>query len=272
MPFVPHLAKSLPDDYSLVETLISSSYLGFGSSSLGQDVSELAECVSHFRNQRPGGKIVLMGHSTGSQDVMHYLLAPSDRPKIDGGIMQGCVSDREAMETYMMPEMLYQSVKLAQRYVKEGKENDVLPDHLTNTIFPAPISAKRWLSLASPAPDHAGEDDYFSSDFDDERLSKTFGKLGKSKTPVSILFGEKDQYIPEKVDKMKLVDRWKGHIRKGDGIVDAEAGVVPGMSHTVKELGAPLEDMTGRIVRFLSRIDQIASSDMSKDSTVQHCP
>ena len=213
-----------------------------------------------------------MGHSTGSQDVMHYLLSPGERPKIDGGIMQSGVSDREAIVTYMIPELLNQSVRVAQRYVREGRENDILPDNLTNTIFPAPISAKRWLSLASPAPEHAGEDDYFSSDFDDERLRRTFGRLGGTKTPVCILYGEKDQYVPESVDKAGLVERWENHIRKGGGVVDEGSGLVPGMSHTAKELGAPTEDMIARVVKFLVRIENDSTVKGSKKNMVQHCP
>ena len=272
VPFIAHLVKALPDNCSLAETLLSSSYTGFGSSSLGQDVSEIAECVSYFRNQRPDGNIILMGHSTGSQDVMHYLLSPGERPLIDGGIMQGSVSDREAMETFMIPELLYQSVKLAQQYVKEGKGNDVLPDHLTNTIFPAPVSAKRWLSLASPAPDHTGEDDYFSSDFDDKRLSETFGKLGEMKTPILILFGEKDQYVPNNVDRVQLVNKWKIHIKKGGGMLDEGSGVIPGMSHNVKELGAPLEDLTTRVSTFVANIEKQKFGDPSKQGSLHHCP
>ena len=231
-------------------------------------MTELAECISYFRNLRPGGKVVLMGNSTGSQDIMHYLLSPGEqeRPKIDGGIMQGCVSDREVLSMFMLPELLYQSVKMAQRYVAEGKGNDILPDRLTNSVFWTPISAKRWLSLTSPAPEHAGEDDYFSSDFGEERLSTTFGKLGGTKTPICILYGEKDQYVPENVDKVQLVDRWKSHIRRGGGIVDEGSGVVPGMSHSVKELGPPMEDMIGRVVKFLSRIEK------DTESKVQQCP
>ena len=84
------------------------------------------------------------------------------------------------------PADLNKGVELAQRYVREGKENDVLPNEATGMLFPAPMSAKRYLSLISPGPEHAGEDDYFSSDFDDERLKGTFGKVGRTGTPMLV--------------------------------------------------------------------------------------
>lgn len=213
-----------------------------------------------------------MGHSTGSQDVMHYLISPGERPRIDGGIMQSGVSDREGFEMFMTPALLSESVRVAQQYVREKRENDVLPGYLTNTILTASISAKRWLSLVSPGPEHAGEDDYFSSDFDDERLRRTFGKLGSTKTPICILFGEKDSFVPETVNRMELVGKWERYVREGGGVVGEGSGVVPDMSHTVKELGAPLDDMIGRISRFLVEIEEDSIGEQRKQSTVQHGP
>lgn len=213
-----------------------------------------------------------MGHSTGSQDIMHYLLAAGERPRIDGGIMQGGISDREAIDMLMIPELREESVRVARQYVRERRENDMLPDRLTSTMFPASISAKRWLSLVSPGPEHAGEDDYFSSDLNDERLRKTFGRLGEKKTPIFILYGENDPYVPPEVNKVDLVEKWKGHIRKGGGLVDEGSGVIPGMSHSVKEMGASLDGMTGRVVGFLTKIEDESIGEGSKESTVKHCP
>lgn len=53
--------------WTLAQALLSSSYTGWGTSSLVKDAQELAECVSYFRGIKTG-KIVLMGHSTGCQE------------------------------------------------------------------------------------------------------------------------------------------------------------------------------------------------------------
>lgn len=84
VPYVPPVVKSLPLSWSLVEPILKSAYKQFGIASLGEDIAEIATLVEHFRSLRPG-KIVLLGHSTGSQQIIHYLLSPSS-PKIDGAI------------------------------------------------------------------------------------------------------------------------------------------------------------------------------------------
>ena len=202
-----------------------------------------------------------MGHSTGCQDTIHYLLSPektddSSRPGLSGAIMQACVSDREAIAMFLSSEAYDASVKLAETYICEGRGADVLPMTVTSDILPAPISAIRWLSLASPSPNHTGEDDYFSSDFSDERLRSTFGKIGATKTPIQILYGEKDQYVPESVDKESLVKRWTTIIKEGGGVVDEDSGVLDGADHNLNGATADvLKDFISRVVRFVKRID-----------------
>ena len=184
---------------------------------------------------------------------MHYLISPGQRPKIDGAIMQAGISDREAFDTLDDPD-IKKGVDIAKRYVREGKENDALPGYVTGMVFAAPVSAKRWLSLISPGPEHAGEDDYFSSDFDDERLKGTFGAIGKTGTPMLILFSGNDAHVPKHVDKQLLLNRWSRHIKEGGGIVDQNTAVIPGASHTLKELGQPMQNIFARVNSFLERI------------------
>ena len=248
------LAQALPDSYALIEVLLSSAYSGWGTSSLDVDVKEIAQCVAYFRKERPQGNIVLFGHSTGCQDVIHYLITGISRPGIDGGILQGAVSDREALVMLIPPKEYEQSIKIAREYLEDGREGDCLPSNVTGTIFPGPVSASRWLSLASPAPDHAGQDDYFSSDFDDERLKNSFGKAGSTGTPLCILCGDSDPFVPTHVDKERLMESWIKHIKEGGGVADEGCGLIKGGTHTFKEKGQPLEDLIKRILSFLSRL------------------
>ena len=185
---------------------------------------------------------------------MHYLTSPGDRPKIDGAIMQASVSDREAIEMLADPADLKKGVELAQIYVKEGRGDDVLPNDMTSMLLPGPIAAKRYLSLVSPGPEHAGEDDYFSSDFDDERLKGTFGKVGKSGTPMLILYSGSDAHVPEGVNKQVLLDRWISHVRDAGGVVDQNSAIISGASHTLKGLGQPAEEVMTRVCEFLKRL------------------
>lgn len=255
-PFVLSLKDVLPSSYSPVEILLSSSYAGWGTSSLDEDVSEIAQCVQYFRDLHPNGKIVLMGHSTGSQDVIHYLVSGVQTPKIDGGILLSGISDREAFAVNLSSSAYDHSVRVAREYIDEGRGRDCLPSSITGSIFPGPVSAKRWFSLMSPGPDHAGEDDYFSSDFDDRRLRGTFGKIGGTGTPLSILFGGSDEHVPDSVDKAKLVSRWIKTIEDGGGLVDEDSGVISEATHTLNEVGKPLEERLSRITGFLRRISK----------------
>lgn len=256
VPFSAPLASALPSSWRLVEPILSSAYRQFGISSLKGDVAEIAQIVEYFRKLNPEGKVVLQGHSTGSQQTMTYLLSEPKLQPIDGGIMQASASDREAV-SYFISQLEYDSAcKLAQSFVDEGRPDDVLPFSATKTVFQnAPISARRWLSLASPGPDHAGEDDLFSSDFDDKRLARTFGKLGKTGTRVAFLFSGEDQLVPESIDKAMLVERWHKHVKQGGGTVDEASGVVEMASHTLEEGGDALDDVVKRIVGFLGRLD-----------------
>ncbi|KAI5305876.1 tyrosyl-tRNA synthetase [Ascosphaera pollenicola] len=106
---VDDIVKALEDtEWSIFTVLLSSSYKGFGTSSLDQDVKEIAQCVKYalqYKKETNGGKeglVSIMGHSTGSQDVLHYIYtadseAIPDRPQVHGAIMQSPVSDREAV-------------------------------------------------------------------------------------------------------------------------------------------------------------------------------
>lgn len=259
VPYTTSLAKILPESWSLVEVLLGSSYAGWGVSSLDSDVKELSTCVAYFRSLRPRGRIVLLGHSTGCQDVLHYLISADNPPGIDGGILQAPVSDREFMDFFLSPSILDGCVNMAREYIEDGRGDDVLPIKMTGNLFQTPISANRWLSLASPGPDHAGQDDYFSSDFDIERMRRTFGKAGSTRTRLSLLCGGSDEYVPPSVDKHALIGKWLTHIKDGGGVIDDDAGIINGASHSLGEGGEPTEDLQRRVLGFIDRLEKIAS-------------
>ncbi len=261
VPFVAPIVSALPSSWSLIEPTLSSAYRQWGFSSLGENVAEIARIVEYFRKLRPQGKVVLLGHSTGSQQVLHYLLSATGLPPIDGGILQSSASDREAILMFLSQSEYDSTCKMAQSYVDEGRGEDVLPFGATKGIFTsAPVSARRWLSLASPGPLHNGEDDCFSSDLDDERLAKTFGKVGKGGMRLMFLFGGEDQYVPDTVDREKLVERWHHQVKQGGGIIDQGSGIVEEASHTLEEGGEGLEDLVARVLGFLKRYESSMST------------
>ncbi|KAH9204310.1 putative UPF0613 protein PB24D3.06c [Leptodontidium sp. 2 PMI_412] len=241
----------------LLTVHLSSSYTGWGTSNLQKDAAELSKCVTYFRGIKTG-KIVLMGHSTGCQDIIEYLTGSghASRAKIDGGILQGPVSDRQAIEIGLDPALYAGSCETAKAMIQDGDGDEILPSKTMKSFFgPAPVSAKRWLSLASP--NHDGDDDFFSSDLSDERLMKTFGALPKG-TPLCVLHSGGDEYVDPKLDKEKLIQRWIEISKKGEGKVDeVHSGVLEGAKHNLK--GASEEVLGGlvkRVLGFLESLDE----------------
>lgn len=203
---------------------------------------------------------MVIGHSTGCQDAMHYLTSPVsseslERPTIEGVVLQAPVSDRETLDFLVPSEQMEATNRMAQNWVATGKGDDVLPRAMTDAFFGAIVTAKRLLSLTSPGPAHIGQDDYFSSDLSDVRIKSTFGKVG-SKARMLLLYSGNDEFAPHFVDKEVLVWRWRKAIEAGGGTVDEGSTVVDGADHGLKRCTEKvLEDVYGRIVRFLGRIE-----------------
>ncbi|KAF2136005.1 uncharacterized protein K452DRAFT_362819 [Aplosporella prunicola CBS 121167] len=260
--YLSDLARALnPTDWSLFSLTLTSSYQSWGLGHLDRDTDEIAQCLRYVRDYKTGrfgnGKLVLMGHSTGSQCVLHYLSQPNphtsapvfdkglqhvQRPALDGAIMQAPVSDREAIHWVLQQGWLGKSpadtrkvydrlVAMAREATAPGKDQSfdaLLPVELTSQIaYPAntPLSARRFLSLVSPeSPHNPGEDDMFSSDLLDESLSRTWGMVRQrgllaAKARLMVMISGADQAVPDWVDKQGLLRRWKGiaDAGKGDG-------------------------------------------------------
>ena len=76
-------------NWSFCQLHMRSSYMGFGTGSMKRDFEDISACVSYLR---AAGKrrIVLMGHSTGSQNSIYYVLNRQPNgpaPPVDGVIV-----------------------------------------------------------------------------------------------------------------------------------------------------------------------------------------
>ncbi|RDL42150.1 uncharacterized protein BP5553_02129 [Venustampulla echinocandica] len=251
VPYTSDIASNLSPSWTIAQVILSSSYDGWGTSSLQQDVEELSKCVAYFRTIKDG-KIVLMGHSTGCQDAMEYLTGPGHetRSPIDGAIIQAPASDRESLVVMVGPDVYKKGCETATAMIESGNGEAILPACFSPS--PAPVTARRWLSLASP--NHDGDDDYFSSDLTDEQLMKTFGSLPRS-SPLCILYSGSDEYVAETIDKEALVERWIDIVNRGNGKVDElNSAVIKGANHNVSGNAESLEDLVERVVGFLGGI------------------
>lgn len=253
------IAQALGPTWSLATVSLGSSGKSWGVCSIAEDARDMGKIVSYFKEQRRGGKIVIMGHSTGCQDCMEYVVgAKADqRPSVDGIILQAPVSDREAIEAELPHALLQEANELALKMCREGCSKDAIPNRLVRPIFGRiAITAQRWLDIASPPPTHSGADDYFSSDLLDVRLKDTFGKLSPS-TPLLILFSGSDLSVPPSVNKDELVSRWMRATQEGGGKVDrVNGGIIPGASHNLNDSPEPVvQDLVARVIDFIRRLD-----------------
>lgn len=258
------IARHLPTSWTIAEVLLSSSYTGWTTSSLQRDADELGKAVKYFRStpsrsEFDGAKVVLMGHSTGSQICMEYLVGPwksgtvprqtLERPRIDGVILQAGASDREGLIPMLGKDAFDAGLNLAKRWVAEGRGEDILPVSATERAFGADPCARRWVSLA----DVQGDDDYFSSDLPDAVLERTFGHVGRRAIPIGIFLSEKDEHMPEPVDKRTLLARWQRVVEENGGVVDT--GVIPAASHNLnkdsRETKLALAERVSRFVEAL---------------------
>jgi pimeloyl-ACP methyl ester carboxylesterase len=259
------IASSLPSNWVLAEVVLRSSYNGWATGRLSRDAREIGECVSYFRNLRPGKKIVLMGHSTGCQDIMEYLVGPDakNQPLIDGAILQGGVSDREAWEDMLendeQKKEFKEIVDKAKEMIDNGDEKGILPvkGNMIAEGLGAPVTAYRTYSLLAKG----GDDDYFSADLSDEHFQSTFGKIPQN-TPLCFLLGSEDPYVPSKINKTELQQRWTKIVREGGGVVDdVNGGVVEGAHHNLN--GDPeevVQNLVKRVVGFVEGLEKNSES------------
>ncbi|KAK6534500.1 hypothetical protein TWF281_005819 [Arthrobotrys megalospora] len=255
---VPYVGDLVKTGWSVVQVVISSSASGWGTGTLTRDAKELALCISYFKIQLSRPKVVLLGHSTGCQDILYYLcrleVSQQADGQLDGAILQAPVSDREALAVIMGKDSYDRSWKHAQRLIKSGRGGDIMPAQITQGVFEAPCTADRWYSLTSPNFD--GEDDFFSSDIPEENIDGTFGGVTPAGTPLLVVYSGEDEFVPPWVDKEALVGRWvRSCVKKGVNLDVRESGVIVGATHNFAGCkGGVLEDFLGRVGRFLKGV------------------
>lgn len=184
------------ENWSLVQFLMSSSYSGYGTSSLQQDAKELDLLINYLINKEDSEGVALLGHSTGCQDIVHYMRTNYACSRaVRAAIFQAPVSDREYQATLPHTASM---IDLAAKMISEGRGLELMPREADPL---APITAYRYHSLCS----YNGDDDMFSSDLSDDQLRMRLGHM--SSTHSQIIFSMADEYVPDYVDKKALVER-----------------------------------------------------------------
>lgn len=215
VPYLPPLASVLNDhEYSLIQMVKCSDLGGFGTSSLEGDAQEIAQLAEHVltRSDTPcTGNLVLMGHSTGCQDVVTFLsrerqMLSVDAPlRVHGAICQAPVSDREYFDSHEGREAAgQQKLAASMAELDKGKQGALLDR--SNVLPAGPTKNGRGNGNAAVALDPAmtayrfsslngsgGDDDLFSSDFDTETIREKL-RPALDRAPLLMLFGA-DEYV-----------------------------------------------------------------------------
>lgn len=101
IPYTKFLGGKLKDlNISLVQLVLRSSYSAYGTHTLQDDLDDIQDLLLILSRDFGKQKLILLGHSTGCQDIMwlcsHWGTMNDDCKKlIIGGILQAPVSDRE---------------------------------------------------------------------------------------------------------------------------------------------------------------------------------
>jgi len=202
IPLLPELSSTLRDSKlaSVVQFIMRSSYAGYGTTSLDTDAKDVVHLMKELK-LRGKTRVILCGHSTGTQDVVHLLRwlqsnQGSDLPLVSGAILLAPVSDREAFLIEITEEVLKERVAQSEAKVKEKIGHEITPRDWGYENLPC--SYNRFLSLSK----RLGQEDMWSSDLSEEEMR---GIIGHVEVPTLVIFAGSDEYVPEFVDKKVLV-------------------------------------------------------------------
>jgi len=216
--------------YRVVQPLLRSSYGQFGFRSCSTDVEDLMECLETIvldaitaeppTGRDPFEELVLIGHSTGCQDIVQLLrtdlsslrLNGRSEPGLDPGfsfpkgvrcILQAAVSDREAIIQDAEPARVEEVLHLLAEHADLSRgEQDLrlVPPELALAVFESPIMT---VGRARDLLERRGADDFFSTDFTEDELWDTYlpafkGEScvwsGVERLSVRFILSPKDEY------------------------------------------------------------------------------
>jgi len=192
----------------------------------GESVEDIRAMIALAR--RAGyGKVILAGHSTGANKVLHYAGRVRDR-RVSGLILLGPISDIAGEGKQIGRRELRRRVAVAERIARRD------PEALVPRAFGF-WSARRYISLYRP-----GEaEDVFPY----YRPNARWAALRAIRLPIAAIVGSRDEYLDRRpAELMEAFERNATHARSFTGVV------IPGALHGFQKH----EDVLARaIVRWV---------------------
>ncbi|HEV8586048.1 MAG TPA: DUF1749 domain-containing protein [Methylomirabilota bacterium] len=144
----------------------------------GESVEDIRAMVA-FARRAGYTRVILAGHSTGANKVVHYLARARDR-RVAGAILLGPVSDVVGEIVRIGRRELSRRVAVAERLARRD------PDTLVPRAFGF-WSARRYLSLYRAG----GAEDVFPYG----RPRARWTAVGRVRVPLAVVFGARDEYL-----------------------------------------------------------------------------
>jgi len=252
--YMPMMAEVVArHGWRVVQPVLSSSYSGWGTASLDADAAEIDGLLEYLKEHRGLREFVILGHSTGCQDVVRYLQVGGKHVgDVKGAILQAPVSDREALQATGegfsgdAAKALADFRERAAAMLAEGRGDEAMPRAASLLLGPPHVvTAYRFASLTGRMTD----DDMFSSDLSDEELQQ---KLGHMSVPTLLAVSADDEYVPASVDCRKLVDRM-ARAMAADPLGRVEQLVIEQGGHSLRKSDGAAK-FTEAVAGFLDRL------------------
>jgi dienelactone hydrolase len=196
----------------------------------GQSVADIRAMIG-FAARRGFSRVVLAGHSTGANKILHYAARTRDR-RVAALVLLGPVSDIAGQAKRVGAAELRRRVAIAERLARRD------PRALVPRAWGF-LGAARYVSLYRPG----GAEDVFPYDRPDGRWTA----LRSVRVPVAVVIGGRDEYLdrPARV-LLDAFHRNAPNVRSFAGIV------VPGARHG---FAGRERELTHHLVDWLRHID-----------------
>ncbi len=193
----------------------------------GHSVEDIRTMVA-FARARGYPRVILAGHSTGANKVLHYAARARDR-RVAGIVLLGPISDVAAEAKRIGERDLQRRVAAAERLAR--RDPQVLVPRAWGFW-----SARRYLSLFRPG----GDEDVFPY----YRRRARWTALRSVRLPVAAIVGSRDEYLDRPAPELIEAFRAKAsRTRFFAGIV------VPGAGHGFQNYERALADLIVRWIR-----------------------
>jgi pimeloyl-ACP methyl ester carboxylesterase len=197
----------------------------------GQSAVDIRAMVT-FARARGYRRVILAGHSTGANKVLHYAARARDR-RVSGIILLGPISDVAAEANRVGARELRRRVAVAEKLARRD------PLALVPRAW-GYWSAQRYISLYRPG----GNEDVFPY----YRANARWPALRPVRLPIAAIVGSRDEFLDRPAQD--VIDAFE---RNATGARSFTGVVVPGARHGFQGHGRELADLLVRWIRSPNR-------------------